>query len=185
MHRRCLWSASLAVAILLAQTAAAGSLVEVPDLVSAAKNGDATLARNALLRGDDPDIVDDDGLTPLLYAIKDNHPEITAQLLKGHASANKVGPDGKSPLWWASVQGDAETIDALVKAGAKVDNGSKGGITPLMGAAAAGQDDAVVALLADGADVGRTDYSGRDALSWAEDSHNPRVVAILKAAQKH
>jgi ankyrin repeat protein len=40
----------------------------------------------------------------------------------------------------------------------------------------------VQALLAKGANVRKTDFTGRDALSWAAESHRPAVVQALQRA---
>jgi hypothetical protein len=41
----------------------------------------------------------------------------------------------------------------------------------------------VRALLAKGANPAKTDYTGRDALGWAEDGHRPAVVQAIARAQ--
>jgi len=155
-----------------------------PDLVTAGKTGDLALAMDSLLRNDDPDQPDEDGNTPLYYSIRNDHLEIVKALLQKHASPVRIGPDGKFPLFWAAELGNVEIIDALIKAGAKVDQNAKGGMTPLMAAASKGQDDAILALLAAGAKPDLLDYTGRDALGWATDSHNQRAIQILRASIK-
>ncbi len=177
----------LAVALAsLAGPALAHSLGEPPDLVIAAKDGDLGLAKDAFIRHDDPDVGDDDGNTPLYFAIKNHHVALVQALLEHHATPTRTGAEGKFPLLWAAEQGDAEIVQALLKAGAKPDQAAKDGTTALMAAAAAGNDDAVLALLAGGATVGLVDYTGRDAIGWALDSHRTRVAQILRAAEsKH
>jgi len=58
-------------------------------------------------------------------------------------------------------------------------------MTPLMLAASRGRTELVEALLAKGASVRKTDYTGRDALSWAEDSRRPQIVQMLRRAEAH
>ena len=54
-------------------------------------------------------------------------------------------------------------------------------MTPLMLAASRGGVAIVQALLAKGANVRKTDYTGRDALDWAAESHRPAIVQLLAA----
>jgi ankyrin repeat protein len=49
-------------------------------------------------------------------------------------------------------------------------------------AASRGSMALVQALLAKGANVRKTDFTGRDALSWAAESHRPAVVQALQRA---
>lgn len=183
--RRALFAAALALAI-AATPAMAAKLGADPDLLAAAKNGDSTLTHTALLRGDDPDVTDEDGHTPLIRAVQNDHPDIVRMLIAGHASPNKADHEGKTALFWAAQQDDVLLIDALVKGGAKIDLDAKG-FTPLMAAAQTGNVEIVAALLAAGADPNRADYTGRDAGDWARDAHSPEVVTLLKAAaaKKH
>jgi ankyrin repeat protein len=55
-------------------------------------------------------------------------------------------------------------------------------MTPLMIAASHGDIAIVEALLGKGANARKTDFTGRDSLSWAVDSHRPAVVKALQRA---
>ena len=56
-----------------------------------------------------------------------------------------------------------------------------------MTASERGNADVVRMLLAKGADPNKTDYTGRDAVSWAQESHKQSLVQILRQAtsQRH
>ncbi len=73
-------------------------------------------------------------------------------------------------------------VQLLLDVGAAVDPENKLGMTPLMIAASRGNAAIVQALLAKGANVRKADYTGRDVLGWAGDSHRPVVVQMLQRA---
>jgi uncharacterized protein len=158
-----------------------------PDLVHEAEVGDIAAAKETLqANGAAVDKANDQGHTPLMRAAEHGHPAMIKLLLDNGAQINRTDFLGKTALIWAAEGGDADSIDLLVKSGAKIEQATKEGITPLMAAARTGQIDAVVHLLAAGAQPDRFDYSGRDPLSWAQESHNPRVIELIrKAQQKH
>ena len=54
------------------------------------------------------------------------------------------------------------------------------GIGVVMVAARRGNAVLVKAMLAKGADARKTDFTGRDALSWAQESRRPAVVQMLQ-----
>ncbi len=170
--------------ILVAAPADASKLGADPDLLQAAKSGDSALAHKALLRCDDPDVIDEDGQTSLIRAVHNDHPDIVLMLLNCHASPDKTDHEGKTALFRAAGHGDALSVEALIKGGAKVDLDAKG-FTPLMAAAQAGNEEAAAALLAGGAEAARLDYTGRDAADWARDAHNPELVTLLRYDEKH
>lgn len=155
-----------------------------PDLVHEATAGELAAAKATLQLNDKPDVTDDQGHTPLMRAAEHGHRDIVKLLLAHNAAVNRTDELGKTPLIWAAEGGDGEIIDTLIQAGAKIEQATREGITPLMAAAHAGQIDAVSHLIAAGAQVDRDDYSGRDALGWARESHNSRVVDMLQKAQK-
>ena len=70
----------------------------------------------------------------------------------------------------------------LIDVGAALDVDNRAGMTPLMVAASRGNAAIVQALLAKGANARKTDFTGRDALSWANDSRRPAVVQLLQRA---
>ena len=51
-----------------------------------------------------------------------------------------------------------------------------------MVAARKGFADVVEVLIKAGSDVKKADYTGRDALTWAKESRNPRVAELLRQA---
>ena len=70
----------------------------------------------------------------------------------------------------------------MIDVGTDLNSENKNGMTPLMIAARQGNAVLVKALLAKGADVRKTDFTGRDAVSWAQESRRPAVVQALQRA---
>jgi len=70
----------------------------------------------------------------------------------------------------------------LLDAGAPVNAQDRNGMTPLMIAATRGYVEIVEALLAKGANPRQTDFTGRDAASWASQSHRASVMQALQRA---
>jgi ankyrin repeat protein len=183
---RCFLTLCLAVLLLWAMSPrAVAGIGDPPDLIVAAKEGDAHKAYAALEHGDDPNRFDDEGRTPLSVAVQHDSVEVVKTLLAGHARVDRIDSTGKPPLFWAAEIADSGIIRILLDAGARVDQTSKDGMTPLMAAARAGDPGATLTLLNAGADVTRVDYAGRDAMSWAEDSRNQQVLAMLRKAKEH
>ena len=157
-----------------------------PDLVHEAEVGDIPEAKRSIeANPQNIDKANDQGHTPLMRAAEHGHPAMIQLLLDNGAQVNRTDQLGKTALIWAAEGGDADCIDLLIKNGARLEQATREGITPLMAAARTGQVDAVVHLLAAGAQADRSDYSGRDPLGWAQESHNSRVIELIRKAQKH
>jgi uncharacterized protein len=180
-----LFAAILLLSAQAAQAKSAYQATDDPDLVFAASINDLGMARAILKADEKPDVVNDQGQTPLMRAAEHGHLEMVTLLLDNGALINRPDELGKTALIWAAEGGDATVIDALIKAGAKIEQATRQGITPLMAAARNGQVDAVVHLLAAGAQPDRSDYSGRDPLGWAQEGHNQKVIGLIRKAQQH
>ena len=151
---------------------------------AAAKN-DAETVRRLVGGGDgNPNQTDDSSRTALHYAAINGNLQIIAILVKANAKLDVTDALGNTPLHLATDRGQTEAAKLLLEVGAEVDPQNKDGMTPLMIAASRGNLELVRALLAKGASTAKTDYTGRDALSWAQDSHRPAVVQAIARAQR-
>jgi uncharacterized protein len=149
---------------------------------AAAKN-DAEAVRQLVGGGSgNPNQLDDSSRTAMHYAASNGNLQIIAILIKADAKLNPVDPLGDTPLHLAVEQNQIEAAKLLLDAGADVDPQNKDGMTPLMIAASHGNLEMVRALLAKGANPAKTDYTGRDAVSWAQDGHRPAVIDTLTRA---
>lgn len=153
------------------------------NVARAARQNDAEAVRHLLAGGGNPNQVDEESRTGLIYAAMSGNLQIIAILIKGGAKLDAKDPIGNTPLHWAVDRNQTEAAKLLLDAGAAVDAENKSGMTPLMIAASRGNVDAVRALLAKGASVAKTDYTGRDAAGWAVQSHRPAVLQAIKRAQ--
>jgi ankyrin repeat protein len=150
---------------------------------AAAKN-DAEAVRNLVGGGGgNPNQLDDASRTGMHYAAMNGNLQIMAILIKADAKLNPVDPLGDTPLHLAADQNQIEAGKLLLDVGAEVDPQNKNGLTPLMIAASHGNLEMVRVLLAKGASPTKTDYTGRDALSWAQEGHRPAVVDAITWAE--
>jgi ankyrin repeat protein len=128
----------------------------------------------------DANVTDDNGETPLCYAAEFGDLRMTQALIFYGAVVNARDPFGNTALHWAAQKGSSDVIQALLDAKAVVDAQNKQGVTPLMMAAKSGQVMAARLLLKSGADPKKQDFTGRDALGWAEGK--PAIQTGLHAA---
>ena len=154
------------------------------NVARAAAQNDAETVRRLVGGGDgNPNAVDENSRTGLHYAAMNGNLEILAILIKANAKLNVEDPLGNTPLHLAADHNQTEAGKLLLDVGAEVDPQNKDGMTPLMIAANRGNLELVRALLAKGASPTKTDYTGRDALGWAQESHRPAVVEAISRAE--
>ena len=125
-------------------------------------------------------VTDDNGETPLCYAAQFGDVRMTQALLYYGAQVDARDPFGDTALHWAAQRGSTDVIQLLLSAKAAVDAQNKQGVTPLMMAANSGQAMAARLLLKNGADPKKQDFTGRDAIGWADGK--PAVLSILHSA---
>ena len=130
-------------------------------LINAAKDGNASQVRGLLEAGTDPNVTDENAMTPLHmvagYA-KQNSLVITDMLLYAKADVNAKNAEGTTPLMLA-FENNLSLVDRLLNAGADVNVHGTNGKTPLMYAAKMNLA-LVNKLLSMGADVNaKADYS--------------------------
>lgn len=111
-------------------------------------------------RGANPNVADEDGWTPLHFAVLRGQGELLRYLLEIGADANARLQGDQTPLFVAARIGYREGVDRLLKAGADPNVGTLDGLTPLMVAAAFGQ------VIVNGG----PDYSD----DWGDDDTNRR-----------
>jgi uncharacterized protein len=152
-------------------------------LLDAAKNGDVTAVRTALLAHADVNARTADGSTALHWAAYRNQLEAADLLIRGGADVRLANRYSVTPLSLACTNGNATLIERLLKAGADPNTALPGGETALMTAARSGNVEAIGVLLAHGADVNTRERTrGQTALMWAAGQNNVGAIRALVAA---
>jgi ankyrin repeat protein len=145
---------------------------------------DAVGVQRQITDGGNPNQVDDNNRAGLHSAAMNGNLQIIAILIKAGAQINMKDNLGNTPLHYAAERDHLDALNLLLGVGAAVDPGNKDGMTPLMVAASHGETTIMQALLAKGANPKKSDYTGRDALSWAQEAHRPAAVEALRRAGK-
>jgi ankyrin repeat protein len=144
--------------------------------------------RAILAAGIDPDVRDDERLTPLAAAAIAGSLEVMDLLLADGADLErKAGRrsmtpllNGESALIWAAFNGCDQVISRLLAAGVPIDFQAHDGNAALADAARRGHVEIVRALLANGASVNLRDKAGATARSQAMDAGFNEIAEILK-----
>lgn len=148
----------------------------------AVKEGDYQTLRNQLFKGANPNMTDDDGLTLLIYAARDEFIDMIELLVDNNSHLTAADRDGNTALHWAVIEGRYGSVDSLISLGASVNIQNRRGETPLMVAAREGDRDIVDLLLQAEPDFTIQDYSGRGVLDYARNSRDRRVAEMLQEA---
>jgi ankyrin repeat protein len=159
------------------------------------------VVKHLLEHGADPRAKDDQGNTPLMFAVSQNDPEIVRMLLDRGADPRIRNSSGNSPLWAAIIVPDAaqrenantnfiaagdhyaEIVELLLDHGADANLISRDQGAPLHQAARAGGVELTRVLLAHGARAEiQGDDRGTTPLMLAAENAHPEIVKLLLAA---
>jgi ankyrin repeat protein len=168
------------IAILLCAGAVpAGAQIAIVDAIKA---GDVARVRALIDTRADVNTTQQDGTTPLHWAVDRDQPEIVQRLIRAGANVKTANRYGATPLWLASVNGNAKIMAMLLEAGADPKAANGDGETVLMVAARTGKTEAVDLLLARGADPNaKESWRGQTALMWAAAEDHAGVIRALIA----
>jgi len=125
-------------------------------------------------------LAQEDGTTPLHWAVEADDQEIVELLIHAGANVATANRYGATPLWLACVNGNASIVEKLLNAGADPNTALPESETVLMAAARTGKLDAVNVLLARGVQVNAKEaWHGQTALMWAAGEGHSAVVRAL------
>jgi ankyrin repeat protein len=174
-------TAFLVAPLLLVMTV--GMAGERLSLMDAAKTGNLAEAKSLIAQKSDVNQADEEGATPLHWAVQRNDSKMVDLLIRSGAKVRATNRYGVASLELAAVNGNADVVTRLLDAGAEVDLIGPSGQTPLMSAARTGIVPAVKVLLAHGANVNaRQKETGQTALMWAASENNVSTIEVLLGA---
>lgn len=146
------------------------------------KAGDRDAALELVRAGADVNAPQNDGTTPLHWAVYQVDEELTAALLRNEADPNVSNHFGWTPLMEAAKLAEPQLVRLLLEAGADPNEDNQDGQTPLMLAARNGAVEVVELLVEHGADVNAEEnWGGQTALMWAAAENHPEVAELLIA----
>jgi ankyrin repeat protein len=148
----------------------------------AALNGELQKVKELMGQGADPNGVDQEGRTALMFAAFNGHTEIARLLLDAGSEVGIRDAMGRTALLFASTGPFEETVKLLLDHHADpniVDNDEH--FSPLMHAAAEGQLEVVKILLARGADPELKDIDGETAALFARNNGHTEVAGLIQS----
>ncbi len=155
-------------------------------IFEAVHQSDAAGLKACLLKGEDANTKDKDGLSLLNYAAYYGNMDVVTLLLDAGAEVNYQDPWGMSSLHASLKEGHNEVSRLLINRGADVNAkttaGTYPGFAPLHVAAYFGKTDldTIRLLLEKGADVTVKNAAGKTPLQIAEEKGLDEVAALLK-----
>jgi ankyrin repeat protein len=143
------------------------------DFIELCKGGSLRRINETIEAGANVNAVDENGMTPLMFAAGANSdPEVAKALIDAGAYVNASGIGGGTPLMSAAlINSNPEVITILVNAGADIEAKTTDGETALIAAAMKCQNPEVITILLNlGADPNVKDNSGKKAIDYAKDN---------------
>jgi uncharacterized protein len=134
----------------------------------------------AQTRREDVNRRNEDGSTPLQWAVYDGNVAEVKRLLRAGAKVAVANNYGATPMSLAAEVGNADILALLLEAGANADSPNPDGQTALLAVARTGNVKAARLLLAAGATVdAKEKWGGQTALMWASARRHPAMMELL------
>lgn len=150
--------------------------------LAAVKEGDFGTLRRELLRGENPNLSDSDGLTLMMHAVRNEFIDLIELLVENQANLLAIDRDGNTALHWAGIHGSYESAALLISLGATPDTPNNRGETALMVAVREDDRGIVELMLQANPDFSIRDYTGRSALDYARAVRDRRIEQLLRDA---
>jgi hypothetical protein len=172
-----LWSAALALTLMVAAQERGDGRTPRVALFDAARRGDAAAVRALVRSGIDPNGRDGERRTPLMEAARRGHSQAVRALIAEKADLDASTPAGSTALMEAAKEGHADVVRALLEAGADPDARHRELGTALDIALTAGHEDVADALRRRGArGSGRSPGQTVCVRIWAGDGYCGTVL---------
>lgn len=156
--------------------------------LEAAANGHVEIVEELFKNNADPNHRDQNGYSPLTWAVLKGHDPVTRALLSiNEVSPNLADENGQQPLCWASKKGNITAVRLLIdhKNKAEIEHKDRHGRTALCWASMTGQLEVVKTLAEKGANPFSRDKSERTPLIWAAIRGHLEIVKYLCAEVAH
>jgi len=124
-------------------------------------------------------IIDTDGYTVLMQAVRFGHTEVVKLLIEAGANLNVQDNDGYTALIWAIIRGYTEVAQLLIGAGADLNVQDNDGYTALIYASIRGDTEVAQLLIGAGADLNVQGEVGYTALIWASYQCHIELAKLL------
>lgn len=159
-------------------------LAETPseeELLAAASEADLERVESLLSSGINPNAMDEEGWTALMWAAQLNDAAMGTSLIKAGASLDLTEQSyEETALTIALYNGSIEMVNLLLEEGANPDLQDSTGWTPLMTAATKGDEEGVKLLLQAGADPLKSDDTGYTAADYAYEYGFEELATMLE-----
>lgn len=133
------------------------------------------------LQADDCDVLDEDGMTPLMWACYYNQEDIVEYLISLGCNINHQATSGQTALALAASKGHFKIVQHLLSCGkCNVDLTDSDNNTALMYASAGGHTECVEELLKVGASLHLKNVEEETAFHLAVNNHRNTVVKCLE-----
>ena len=126
-------------------------------LVDSVSDSDPIGVRQALDAGANPNVVDEDGVTPLMLSARWDRTECLDALIRKGANLEATDTNGRTALRIAAERGHLASLNALLGKNASVNSKDRFGWSALMATARYGFTDCLNALIRNRADVDAQD----------------------------
>ncbi|KAK1636122.1 hypothetical protein BDP81DRAFT_461465 [Colletotrichum phormii] len=149
-------------------------------LAFAVAQGRLDLVSLLLKHGASINVLDEEALTPLAIAARENQASIVKLLVEERPETrlDTIDAKGHSPLSFAAMRGDLGILQLLSDKGALIDFPTQGHLTPLSVACRHGQYAVADFLIQRKASVHARDTKGRTPLSWACEPLLTRIFGL-------
>lgn len=145
----------------------------------AAGLGDAQKVRRYINKGDNVNVRDAEGITPLFMALLENKVDVAKILLEQNIDINIPDKDGTVPLSAAAGVGNKSLVKAMISKGSNVNYQENDGWSPLHYASHLGHSAIVKILLDHGADPTLRDIEGLTPMDYAANQGYAEIKTLL------
>jgi ankyrin repeat protein len=122
----------------------------------------------------------DDGSTPLQWAVFEGNLEEARRLIRAGADITLANKYGATPMTLAAEVANTDMLALLLEAGANPDAANPEGMTALLAVARTGNVKAAQLLLNEGANVNAKErFGGQTPLMWASSRRHPAMMELL------